>query len=170
MTAEQERIERKERVERYHSLRYGDEKIKTWLGGGTDGEVWKSSQETAIKVFQRLAGYANERDTYLRLAEYGVVRKLAGFWIPIILDYDDELMIVEMSLMNKPPYVIDFAKVRIDRPPDFDEETLQEAERQGRERFEHNWPKVKGLLGALESFNIFYLDPNRGNITFPDMP
>jgi len=45
-----------------------------------------------------------------------------------MLDCDDELMIVEMDFMQRPPYIIDFAKVRIDRPPDFSEDVLQQNE------------------------------------------
>ena len=170
MTADQERQERFDRLVRYHSLRYRGEKFKSFLGGGTDGEVWKSCNDTAMKVFQREAGYCNERDVYLRLAEYGLIRKIDDFWVPRLIDYDDELMIVEMSLMQDPPYIIDFAKVYFDFPKEFPDDVLEDAETQGRERFEHNWPAVKSLLATLETFGIFYADPNRGNITFPDMP
>jgi hypothetical protein len=144
--------------------------IQGHLGGGTDGEVWKTSRDTAIKVFHEVRGYANERDSYLRLAEYGVTERINGFWVPKMVGHNDDLMVVEMDLMHNPPYIIDFAKVRIDRPPDFPEDVLREQDQRGQERFEHNWPAVKSLLAALESFMIYYLDPQRGNITFPDMP
>jgi hypothetical protein len=75
-----------------------------------------------------------------------------------------------MDLMQHPPYRIDFAKVRIDRPPEFSEEVLRDEEQQGIAQFEHNGPAVKSLLAALESYQIYYLDPRRGNIAFPDMP
>jgi hypothetical protein len=96
-----------------------------------------------------------------------VIEKIDGFWIPKMLAYDDRLMVVEMDLMQHPPYIIDFAKVRIDRPPDFSEETLAYQEQQGRERFERNWPAVKSLMSALESYQIYYLDPQPNNIVFP---
>jgi hypothetical protein len=75
-----------------------------------------------------------------------------------------------MDLMQRPPYVIDFAKVRLDRPPDFPDDVVRENNRRGRELFDHNWPAVQRLMEDLESFQIYYLDPKRGNITFPDMP
>jgi hypothetical protein len=56
--------------------------LKGYLGDGTDGAVWSTDRRTAIKVFERRQGYENERDTYLRLAKFGVTEKLAGFWIP----------------------------------------------------------------------------------------
>jgi hypothetical protein len=145
-------------------------KIKEYLGGGTDGHVWQTSEDTAVKVFKYDFGYANERDTYERLASFGVVETLNEFWIPRMLDCDDDLMIVEMDIMQHPPYIIDFAKVKLNSSPDFSEDVLAYHEQQGRERFEHNWPAVQSLMAALESFQIYYLDPQRGNITFPDMP
>jgi hypothetical protein len=101
------------------------------------------------------------------LADFGVTEKLDGFWIPKMLGFDDRLMVVEMDLMQHPPYIIDFAKVRIDRPPEFSEETLRDNEERGRERFEHNWPAVQSLMLALESYQIYYLDPQPHNIVFP---
>ncbi len=144
--------------------------MKRYLGGGTDGDVWESSHRTAVKVFKYDRAYFNERDSYLRLADFGVTREIEGFWIPQMVNHDDELLVVEMEIMQHHPYVIDFGKVRIDRPPDFSPEVLEEAEREGEERFEHNWPRVKALLAALESYQIYYLDARRGNVTFPDMP
>jgi hypothetical protein len=159
-----------ERMARYLSLCSDDVKINEYLGGGTDGDVWKTTRDSAVKVFKYDSGYYNEKDSYLRLAEYGVTKQIAGFWVPQILGWDDDLMVVEMDLMHTPPYIIDFAKVRIDRPPEFPEDTLDYAEETGRGIFEHNWPSVKLLLAELESYQIYYLDPQRGNITFPDMP
>ncbi|MGC4004838.1 MAG: hypothetical protein QM811_17665 [Pirellulales bacterium] len=151
------------------SLRSGNLKIKGHLGAGTDGEVWKTDRRTAIKVFGYEQGYYNERDAYQRLADFGVTNELDGFWLPKMIDYDDELLVIEMDVLQEPPYIIDFAKVRIDRPPEFSEEIVRDNEARCREEFEHNWPKVKSLLLALESFQIYYLDARRGNITFPDM-
>lgn len=156
-----------ERVREYLSLIRRGVKLKGFLGDGTDGAVWATEIGTAIKVFYYEIGYFNERDAYLRLAEFGVTQKIAGFWIPTMIDYDDRLMVVEMDFMQNPPYIIDFAKVRIDRPPEFSEETLAFHEQQGRERFEQNWPKVKLLMAALESYQIYYLDPQPYKIVFP---
>ncbi len=68
--------------------------------------------------------------------------------------------------MQTPPYIIDFAKLRIDRPPEFSDEVLHDMERQGLDDFGENWPDVKSLLAALESFQIYYLDPKPQNIVF----
>ena len=74
------------------------------------------------------------------------------------------------DMVQNAPYILDFAKVRLDRPPDFSEDVLEDAERRGVEQFEHNWPKVKSLLATLESYQIYYLDARPGNITFADLP
>ena len=87
------------------------------------------------------------------------------FGFPKLFGYDDELMVVEMDLMQHPPFIIDFAKVRLNNPPEFSEETLADLEEQGRELFEDNWPAAKVLMEA-ESFLIFYLDPKPYNIGF----
>ncbi len=84
--------------------------------------------------------------------------------------FDDSLMVVEMDRMHTPPYIIDFAKVRLNSSPEFSDEVLEQLETDGLENFEHNWPAVKRVMRALEDCLIYYLDPKRGNITFPDMP
>ncbi|HUY91540.1 MAG TPA: hypothetical protein VMV10_22560 [Pirellulales bacterium] len=156
-----------DQVRRYLSLTGGDVNSTRFLGDGTDGAVWATKHDTAIKAFDYLHGYCNERDSYLRLAEYGVTQSIEGFSIPAMLNCNDKLMVVEMDFMQRPPYIIDFAKVRIDRPPDFPEDVLQQNERDGWERFEGNWPRVKKLMDALESYQIYYLDPQPRNIVFP---
>ncbi len=80
---------------------------------------------------------------------------------------DDDLMVVEMDFMQKAPYIIDFAKVKIDRPPNFPEDVLRQNEIDGKEQFGRNWPRVKALMAELESYQIYYLDPKPHNIVFP---
>lgn len=92
-----------ERVRQYLSLMGQGVKLKEFLGDGTDGAVWATNQSTAIKVFNYSFGYINERDTYQRLADFGVTEKIDGFWVPKMIGWDDELMVVEMDLMQHPP-------------------------------------------------------------------
>lgn len=150
-------------------LSAGRLKIKRFLGGGTDGNVWETFSKTAIKVLNHERGYYNERDTYLRFKEWGLTEQIDGFWVPELVGSDDELMIVEMEIMQDPPYIIDFAKVRLNSSPDFSDEVLEAVDQKGLEEFEHNWPAVKSLLQTLEGYLIYYLDPRPGNITFKDM-
>ena len=155
------------KAQQYLSVRTHGAKIKDWLGQGTDGAVWVTTDDTAVKIFERAGGYFNERDTYQRLAEFGVTDQLEGFWVPQIRGWDDQIMASEMDLMQRPPFIIDFAKVKIDRPPDFSSETQREIEAQCQELFEDDWPAVQRLLAALESFQIYYLDPKPHNIVLP---
>jgi hypothetical protein len=85
-----------------------------------------------------------------------------------LIGYDDDLWVVEMDMIQDPPYILDFAKVRIDRPPDFTEEQLADTDEMGIECFGKTWTRVQSLLRTLESFQIYYLDPRPGNIVFPD--
>jgi hypothetical protein len=141
-------------------------KYSKYLGGGTDGEVCSTNRDTALKVLTHKKGYFNERDTYLHLKEYGVTEKIGEFWIPSLVHFDDDLMIVEMDIMHNPPYIIDFAKVRLFSPPDFSEDVIENSHIQGVEQFGENWSKVLTLLSDLESFLIYYLDPRPSNIVF----
>ncbi len=159
-----------DRAVAYLSLGGSGAKVKSRLGEGTDGFVWKTTADTAVKVFHEVRGYGNERDGYLRLAEYGYTKRIGEFWVPMMLGFDDDLRVVEMDIVQEPPYIIDFAKIRLDRPPDFSADALAIYDEQGQERFEHNWPKVQMLIATLESIGIYYLDAQRGNITFVDMP
>jgi hypothetical protein len=139
------------------------------LGDGTDGAVWKSDINTAVKVLERERGYYNERDAYLRLQEFGITEEIDGFWIPRLIDFSDQLWVVEMDFITKSPYILDFAKVRIDRPPDFSEEILADSDKKHQELFQHHWPEVQRLMASLESIGIYYLDPQLDNIKFPDL-
>lgn len=162
--------ETKERAAAYLSLYRPWVNVKKKLGDGTDGWVWETDDRTAVKVCLEPRGYWNERDSYERLADYGCTKNIGEFAVPAMIGYDDGLLVVEMDFMQKPPYVIDFAKVRLNSPPGFSEDALADLEQKGLYRFEHNWPRVRVLLSDLESLQIYYLDPQRGNITFPDMP
>lgn len=157
-----------ERAARYLSLNRAGAKIKSKLGEGTDGSVWATDLDTAIKAFKYEFGYANERDTYQKLAEFGITEKIGEFWVPEMIGWSDDLNVIEMDIVQTPPYIIDFAKVRLNNDPGFSVETLAENEAAGLWHFGRNWPRVKLLLSALESYLIYYLDPKPHNIVFPD--
>ena len=77
------------------------------LGFGWDGTVFATSRQSAIKMFKHERLYQRERDVYLRLHERRVVR-VFGFDVPQLIDFDDDLWIVEMTIVS-PPFVLDFA-------------------------------------------------------------
>src|SRR5207253_1865856 len=74
------------------------------LGHGLDGNVWRTSRQSALKVFARLDTYERERDCYRRLFENAVDR-LAGFHVPELLDYSNAHCAIEMTIV-KPPCIL----------------------------------------------------------------
>jgi hypothetical protein len=90
------------------------------LGLGTDGCVWRTSRQSAVKIFERQSNYVRERDCY-RLLKSLSVSEIEGFSIPRLIDSDDELLVVEMDIVS-PPFLLDFAKAYLDGPPDFSQD------------------------------------------------
>ncbi len=153
-----------ERAARYALLRRISIDFEHPLGSGIDGRVWSSDRDTAIKVLERGHNYRLELECYQRLREAGV-RSILSFAVPQLIDFDDDLLVVEMSIVQ-PPFILDFAKVHLDRRPEFPAETLAEWRESMQELFEDCWPKVRSLLAALEQYGIYYLDAKPGNIMF----
>ncbi len=87
----------------------------------------------------------------------------------MLVDYDDALLIIEMSLV-RPPFLLDFGKVYLDSPPPYwqDREVVEGMHAEGKEIFEHRWPEVLSLLAVLRRYGIYYVDPKPGNIRFSD--
>jgi hypothetical protein len=134
------------------------------LGGGTDGEVWESSRQTAVKALNRQRNYIVELACYQRFAESSVT-EIRGFAVPRLVDFDDGLQVIEIGFVF-PPFIIDFAKCRLDSPHDFSAEVMADWDEAGTEIFEDRWTKVKSLLRSIEQYGIYYLDAKPGNITF----
>jgi hypothetical protein len=134
------------------------------LGGGTDGDVWQSGRQSAVKALGRQRNYTIERACYERFAEDNVTQ-IHGFTVPRLIGFDDALTTIEIEIVS-PPFIIDFAKCRLDSPHDFSAEVMADWDEAGTEIFEDRWPKVKSLLRSLEQYGIYYLDAKPGNITF----
>ena len=140
--------------------------LKTPLGYGNDGTVWKSNRQSAIKAFEQQIKYDREKECYQRFARNNVTAIL-GLAVPQLLNTNDDLLIVEMRLVT-PPYLLDFAKAYLDQPPVFPVETMEEWEQEGLENFGARWPDVKALLWSLKELGIYYYDAKPGNINFGD--
>ena len=63
--------------------------------------------KTAVKVHRETEPYQRERATYELLREIGV-SKVQGFNVPQFIRADDELRIIEMTIVTR-PFVLDFA-------------------------------------------------------------
>jgi hypothetical protein len=132
---------------------------KARLGGGTDGEVWRSTRPSAVKAVISAKNYQNELESYKRLQAAGIHR-LCGFDIPRLFGWDDASIV-------QPPYLLDFGKVYFDDPPTdiYDDGRMRMAEMEAKAHFGANWPAVSRLLYALrERVGIWYVDPKPSNI------
>src|SRR5262245_30501193 len=120
-----------------HNLRLAER-----LGHGIHGIVYAAERNTepgnvAIKVHRSREGHERERDVYLRLKEAGVV-EILGFNVPQFIRCDDELMVIEMTIVSR-PFVLDFAGAYLDSPPKFSAEIWSEWEAEKRDQFETRW-------------------------------
>jgi hypothetical protein len=157
-----------ERARRYGELAGIEIQFQRSLGSGTDGAVWKTDRGSAVKAFERQPNYRLEVECYKRLTAAGV-SEINGFAVPRLISWDDDLWVIEIEIVTR-PFILDFAKVYLDHPPDYSPEVLAEDEEKNREIFEDRWPQVKSLLCELRRFGIWYMDPKPGNIMFEDWP
>ena len=118
----------------------------------------------ALKIHERSRPYFRERDVYLRLRDIGI-SEVEGHHVPELIDYDDDLLAIEITVVVR-PFVLDFGGAYLDNPPDYDEEVLEQWERDKQEQFEENWPHAASILETLKSYGIYVADVNPGNIGF----
>jgi hypothetical protein len=141
------------------------------LGSGIHGSVFEAESQTekgisAIKMHDREHEYCRERDVYLRLRELEVT-DIRGCAVPEMLRYDDELWVIEMTIVTR-PFVLDFAGAYLDESPEFSDEVLADWRAEKQEQFGPRWPEVRAILRFLEGHDIFMVDVNPGNISFGD--
>jgi hypothetical protein len=106
------------RVRQYASRK--DLVLRKQLGAGIHGSVFAAEYQTtrgrsAIKGYEREYAYQRERDVYLRLRKHDVAA-VRGCHVPELIDYDDELWCLEMTVVKR-PFVLDFAGAYLDEPP-----------------------------------------------------
>ena len=136
--------------------------IVNLLGAGTDGAVWHTTRFTAVKALHKSENFVLELECYRRLQDAGV-QKVCGFWVPQLIGHDASLLVIEMSIV-KPPFVLDFGKVYLDRQPDFSTEVFRDWREQQADLWGHHFPTIQAILRRLQSLGIFYADPKPGNI------
>jgi len=139
------------------------------LGHGVHGIVLVAEDKskpgkTAVKAHEHFEPYRHERQVYQRL-QAARITEIMGFHVPELIRYDDELRIIEMTIVT-PPFVLDFAGARLDFPPDFPDEVWEEWEAEKKEQFGSRWPEARAVLGALEEFDVYVLDVSTRNIMF----
>jgi hypothetical protein len=170
MSLKDELLRRAQEYSQRHGLALGDR-----LGAGVHGTVLategqpklgQAALRSAVKIHEREEFYRRERDVYLRLQEHGVTTA-RGCEVPQMLRYDDQLWVIEMTMVSR-PFVLDFAGAYLDVAPDFSEEVLAEWRADKLEQFESRWPEVQAILHHLEAYGVFMVDVNPGNVSFGD--
>ena len=139
------------------------------LGFGIHGTIFvvednSKAGNTAIKAHHSIEPYTRERDIYKRIQDVGL-SDIAGFNVPQLIRFDDNLRIIEMTIVAR-PFLLDFAGAYLDAPPHFSEEIWNEWESEKREQFENRWPTVQAVLRALEDLDIYMVDVSPTNISF----
>ena len=145
-----------------HRLEIGER-----LGSGIHGiilivETKAEPGKTALKTYYERDPYRRELAVYLRLRDRRV-SSISGFHIPQLVDFDDQLMAIEMTTVT-PPFVLDFAAAYLDAPPQFSDQVWADWEATKQEQFGASWETVLLILNELKRFGIYMLDPSPSNI------
>ena len=100
--------------------------IDSRLGVGTQGSVYVANipsqssdriDQVAIKFHDREIAYNRELGVFLRLRDLQI-EEIRGHMVPLLIDYDDELLAIEMTIVS-PPFCLDFGGAYLDRKPDY---------------------------------------------------
>jgi hypothetical protein len=135
------------------------------LGQGKDGAVWRTDRDSAIKIHVHQESYQPEIIAYIRLLDRNLT-SVAGFQVPQLLDFDDELRAIEMTIVF-PPYLLDFASAIIDRAPDLIEDDGNTLADLVAERFGERAAEVLFLQQQLVDLaGIYITDLHPHNIKF----
>ena len=139
-------------------------KLVDQLGNGTDGAVWRTSKNSAVKALVDSTKYATKLRCYQRLKERGV-GEISGVHVPVLVDTDSELLIIEIDIVE-PPFIVDFGKAYIDEPSPYTPEQLAASQREWSRFFpKRDLPLIRKLLSSLKGIGIEYMDPKPNNIT-----
>ena len=157
-----------------HAQRHG-RVLGRELGHGVHGIVFVSTSQrgnraaaaqSAIKVHEHESDYCRERDIYLRLQSKSVTT-IRGCHVPKLLRFDDNFLIIEMTIVTR-PFLLDFAGAFLDKAPDFSDEVMADWLAEKREQFGDRWPEVAAILRTLEGLGIHYIDVSPKNISLPE--
>ena len=135
------------------------------LGSGKDGEVYRTSRNTAVKGVQAAEIYQRERDCYLRLGDVGLT-DICGLRLPEMIDHDANHLVIEMTIVS-PPFLLDFGSAYLDEPPDFPDDVIANWLEELKERFEDRYDDVLNVLAELDSqAGIHLFDVHPHNLKF----
>ena len=149
-----------------YELRLGER-----LGFGIHGSVHVvehkiKRDKSAIKSHRATEFYLRERAVYERLSRAGI-SDILGFHVPQLIRADDELQVIEMTIVTR-PFVLDFAGAYVGAPPEFSVDIWADWEADKREQFGERWTTVRAVMDALEDLGIYMVDVSPSNIAFLD--
>jgi hypothetical protein len=147
-----------------HNLRLAER-----LGFGIHGTVHVveyacKEDRAAIKAHSSPVFFNRELAVYRRLREFEVT-EVMGLHVPQLLRADNDLSVIEMTIVT-PPFLLDFAGAVLDVRPDFSEDIWAEWEIQKREQFGGRWNVVRAVMDTLEGWGVYLLDVSPSNIRF----
>ena len=90
---------------------------------------------------------------------------MRGFHVPQLLQWDDDLLALEMTVVT-PPFALDFAGAYLDILPELPNDVWEDWKRKNEEQFGDDWPEAQVILGELEELGIYMLDPSPSNFRF----
>lgn len=118
----------------------------------------------AIKVHLQRDNFSRELAAYRRLA-HSRVDGIEGFAIPKLINADERLRIIEMTIVS-PPWLLDFGNALL-QEPDFEQSVMDDWWTRIEDRFGEKFPVVQSVYYALLArCGIHYLDFKPGNIEF----
>jgi len=140
-------------------------RIRRQLGFGKDGTVFLTDMATAVKVHARKEPYERELACYRHFERHGVI-DVCGFHVPQLVSFDDELLVIEMTVVE-PPFMLDFAGAHFGDAPDFSAEVMEQWRQEKIEQFGARWPEVEYAVEWLRArLGIQLLDIHPWNIAF----
>lgn len=147
---------------------YGERRltrIKRQLGFGKDGTVFLTDMATAVKVHARTEPYERELACYRHFQRHGVI-DVCGFHVPQLIGFDDELLVIEMTVVER-PFMLDFAGAYFGDAPDFSDEVMEQWRQDKIEQFGTRWPEVESAVEWLQvRLGVQLLDIHPWNIAF----
>ena len=141
------------------------------LGFGVHGNVHViehkiKTEKSAIKAHRAMDAYLRERSVY-ELLRRASVTDVLGFHVPQFINADDELQVIEMTIVTR-PFVLDFAGAHLGARPEFPPEIWAEWETEKQEQFGEDWRIVQGVMDAFETLGVYLVDVSPNNIAFLD--
>lgn len=135
------------------------------VGGGKDGSVYKTSRQSALKLFDNRAIYRKELAAYKVLRERRV-KFVNQFRIPRLMSWHHDLLAIEMTLV-RPPFIVDFASAILDEDWRDDAQLQEQLHERVSELFDDRAADVFFALERLVTLHgIHLLDAHPANIKF----